>query len=132
MAFQFSVTVRNARLDAIETAIGVAPTLYLYSGAEPVNCNASDPGGLLATLTLPSDWLNDAASGSKTIASAPWIGSFSADGTVASFRVKDSGGVVHIQGSVGVGSGDLRLDDVTAVNGGPVNVLSFDLTDGNA
>lgn len=132
MAFQFSTTVRNARLDVIETTIGTGPSLYLFSDPEPINCDQADPAGLLATLALPSDWLTTAASGVKTIANAPWTGSFSANGVVASFRVKDSGGTVHIQGSVGVGTGDLRLDDTTATLGGPVNVLSFNLTDGNA
>jgi len=49
MAFQFSVLVRNARLDAVETQIGTAAVLKVFSGAEPVDCAAADPAGLLAT-----------------------------------------------------------------------------------
>ena len=35
MARQLSVAVRNARGDAYETAIGTAPKLRLYTGAQP-------------------------------------------------------------------------------------------------
>jgi hypothetical protein len=63
MAIQLSVTARNARLDAIETAVGTAPNLYLRTGAQPADCATADSGSLLATLALPSDWMAAAASG---------------------------------------------------------------------
>ncbi len=52
MAFQKSTTVRNAELDQIETTIGTTVTLVLFSGAEPANCAAADPSGVLATITF--------------------------------------------------------------------------------
>jgi len=90
VAFQESVSVRNARLDAIETTIGTAAILKLFSGAEPANCAAADPAGILATLNLPSDWLANAAAGAKAKAGS-WTGTGSAGGTAASFRIYDSG-----------------------------------------
>ena len=62
---QYSVTVNNARLDVVETTIGASPTLNLYSGSAPANCAAADTGTLLATLTLPADWMLAAAAGSR-------------------------------------------------------------------
>ena len=40
MALQYSVTVRNAQLDAVETTVGTAPLLRIYSGSAPANCSA--------------------------------------------------------------------------------------------
>ncbi|MFN8996143.1 MAG: hypothetical protein ACK5X3_21090, partial [Pseudomonadota bacterium] len=65
MSFQFDVASRNAALDAIETTVGVSPTLEIRSGAPPANCASADTGTVLATLALPADWLANAASGSK-------------------------------------------------------------------
>ena len=57
MAYQYSVAVRNAKLDAVETQIGVSAILKIFSGAEPANCAAGDPAGLLCTIALPADWM---------------------------------------------------------------------------
>ena len=66
MAMQFSTTVRNARLDAIETAVGTSAVLKIRTGSAPANCATADSGSVLATLNLPSDWLAAASSGSKS------------------------------------------------------------------
>ena len=65
MTLQYSTTVRNAKLDAIETAIGTAAVLKIRTGSAPANVATADSGTVLATLTLPSDWLAAASSGSK-------------------------------------------------------------------
>jgi hypothetical protein len=57
MSLQYSVAVRNARLDQVETTIGTGPLLKIFSGAVPANCAAADPAGLLCAITLPSDWM---------------------------------------------------------------------------
>ena len=44
MPVQLSTAVRNARLDAIETAIGASAILRIRSGAVPANCAAADAG----------------------------------------------------------------------------------------
>lgn len=97
---QFGTSVRNARADAVETTIGAAAKLYLFSGAKPTNCAAADPAGELASGALPSDWLAAASSGSKALAGT-WIITAAANGDVASFRIKDNAGTTcHIQGTV--------------------------------
>ena len=62
MALQYSVAVNNARLDAVETAIGASAVLKFRTGAPPSTCATADSGTVLATLNLPADWLA-AASG---------------------------------------------------------------------
>lgn len=134
MAVQLSTTVRNARLDAIETAIGTGAILKIRTGAQPANCAAADSGTVLATITCPSDWLAAAASGSKAITGGPWQdASADATGTAAHFRLYDSGGsTCHLQGSVGQGSGDLSLDNTSLVAGQTVSITAFTLTDANS
>lgn len=133
MALQYSTTVRNAKLDAVETAVGTAAILKIFSGAVPANCAAADPTGLLVSMTLPSDWMAAASAGSKA-KSGTWSGTASGGSaaTPQSFRIYDSGGTTcHLQGSCGIGSGDLSVDG-TITSGQSVSVSSFSLTAGNA
>jgi hypothetical protein len=132
MAIQLAVSTRNARLDAIETDLGTSPILEIRSGAQPADCAAADSGTVLATLNLPSDWMNAAASGQKTKSGTWQDTSGDAAGTAAHFRLKTSGGVCKAQGSVGQGSGDLQLDNTSIAVGQQVTVTAFTLTDANA
>jgi hypothetical protein len=133
MAIQLSTAVRNARLDAIETAIGTAAVMKIFDGSLPANCGAADAGDVLATLTLPSDWLAAASSGSKA-KSGTWEDASADDtGTAQYFRIYASDGTTcHLQGTVGVGSGDLQVNTTSFVAAGAVTITSFSLTDGNA
>ena len=132
MAIQESVAVRNARLDAIETTIGTSAQLRLYTGTQPADCATAPSGSLLATLTLPSDWLANAASGAKA-KSGTWSGSGSAAGTAGYFRIYDSTGTTcHFQGSVGQGTGDLSLDNTVIANGQAITISTFTITAANA
>lgn len=132
MTVQFSATVRNARLDAIETAIGTSPILRLYNGTPPANVAASLSGNtLLAEGTLPSDWAAGASSGSKS-KSGTWTltgQSGAGAGTSATFyRIYASDGTTpHEQGTVGATSSgaDLELDNVSVANGQTVSITTF-------
>lgn len=132
MAVQFSVAVRNARLNAIEATIGTSPKLQLRTGAQPATCATADSGTLLVELTLPSDWVGAASSGATAIAGT-WTGTAIAAGTAAHYRIKDSTGTTcHEQGSVGLGTGDLSLDNnVIAINQ-VISIPTWTTTDGNA
>jgi len=135
MAMQLSTTVRNARLDAIETAIGTAPILKIRTGAAPANCAAADSGTVLATLTLPSDWLAAAASGSKALLGTWQDAGADAAGTAAHFRIYDSGGsTCHVQGTVTAtgGGGDMTIDNAVLAVAQQVNVTGFTLSDANS
>lgn len=135
MVVQFSVPVRNARLDAIETAVGASAVLRIRSGAVPANVAAADAGTVLATLNLPSNWMEAASSGSKALSGTWSDTSADATGTAAHFRVYASDGTTaHIQGTVTAtgGGGDMTLDSVSITAGQTVTITSFTLTDGNA
>ena len=134
MAVKFSVEVRNARLDALETAIGTSAVLKIRSGSAPTNITDADSGTVLATLSLPSDWMANAASGSKS-KSGTWQDT-SADntGTAAHFRLYASDGTTqHMQGSITAtgGGGDMTVDNTSFVTGQSFTVTAFTLTDGN-
>ena len=90
MAVQLSIAVRNARLDAIETTISTAPIMTIRTGAAPADCATANSGTVLATLTLPSDWLAAAAAGSKALSGSWTDASADNTGTAAHFRIHDS------------------------------------------
>lgn len=135
MAFQFSTTVRNAAADVIETTIGTAPTLEIRTGTVPANCAAADSGTVLATMTLPSDWLTPASGGAKTL-SGTWQDP-SADApsqmNAGHFRIK-VGATCHIQGTITAtgGGGDMTLDNVSINTGQQITVTAFTITVGGA
>lgn len=135
MTIQLSTTVRNARLDAIETAIGVSAIMKIRSGAKPTDCAAADSGTVLATLALPADYMAAAASGQKA-KSGTWDDS-SADnaGTAGHFRIYASDGVTcHMQGTVTAtgGGGDLEVDNTVFAAGQAFTITGFTLNEANA
>lgn len=121
---QYSVAVNNARLDAVETAIGAAPTLKLYTGSAPANCAAADTGTLLVSMVLPSDWMAAASAASKAMAGS-WSGTASggAAATPTHFRLFQ-GATCHPQGTAGIGSGECQVNG-TITSGQTVSVSSF-------
>ena len=135
MAVQLSTAVRNGRLDSIETVVGTSPILEIRSGAPPADCAAADSGTLLASITLPSDWMNAASNGSKTKAGTWQDASADGTGTAGHFRLKDSSGTTcHMQGTVTAtgGGGDMTVDNVNFAAGQPFTVTTWTLTDANA
>tara|TARA_R110000782_G_scaffold171076_1_gene262780 strand:- start:405 stop:806 length:402 start_codon:yes stop_codon:yes gene_type:complete len=132
MAVQLSVTSRNARLDAIETNIGTNPVLDFRTGSQPANCALANSGTQLGQITLPSDWLAVASSGSKAKLGI-WTSTAIATGTAAHFRINSSDDTCHIQGSITAigGGGDMELGTTSIITGQTVTVSTFILTDGN-
>ncbi len=135
MALQYSVAVRNAQLDAFESTTGASAILRILSGTVPATCATAQSGTLLASLSLPSDWMAAAASGSKALAGTWQDTSADATGTAGYFRILDSTGTTcHAQGTITAtgGGGDLTLDNTSIASGQTVTVTSFTLTAGNA
>jgi hypothetical protein len=135
MSIQFSTSVRNARLDAIESTISTSAVLKIRTGAAPATCASSDSGTVLASLSLPSDWMAAASSGSKAKNGSWTDASADNSGTAAHFRVYASDGTTcHIQGTVTAtgGGGDLTVASTTITAAQVVTVTAFTLTDGNA
>jgi hypothetical protein len=135
MAIKLSAAVRNARLDAIETAIGTSAVLKIRTGAPPTNITDADSGTVLATLSLPSDWMDAASSGSKAKAGTWSDASADNTGTAGHFRLYASNGTTqHMQGTITAtgGGGDMTIDNTSIAAGQTVTVTGFTLTDGNA
>lgn len=131
MALQLSTTVRNALLDSIETAIGASAVLKLRTGAAPATVATADSGTVVATMSLPSDWMAAASGGTKALAGTWQDASADASGTVAHFRIYASDGTTaHLQGTVTLtgGGGDMTLDAVAVTSGQQVTITSFTLT----
>lgn len=135
MALQYSVAVRNAQLDAIESTIGVSAVLKIRSGAPPATVGTADSGTVLATMTLPSDWLAAASSGSKAKSGTWQDTSADASGTAGHFRIYASDGTTaHMQGTVTAtgGGGDLTLDNTSIASGQSITINSFSISAANS
>ena len=132
MAFQFGVTLRNNQVGQIQTTVGGSGTLKIFSGAEPANCAAADPSGLLATITLPATFLT--SSGGVTTIAGTWSVAASGTGTAASFRIYDGSATCHVQGNVTAtgGGGNMTLDNTSCAAGQTVQVTTFTVTEGNS
>jgi hypothetical protein len=135
MALQLSVALRNAGLDAYETATGASAILRIRSGSSPADCATADSGTVLATLNLPSDWMANASSGSKAKSGTWEDTSADATGTAGHFRIYASDGTTCVmQGTITAtgGGGDMTLDNTSIASGQQVTITSFTITAGNA
>jgi hypothetical protein len=129
------VAVRNALLDAIESAIGASPKLRLRTGAPPANAAAASTGTVIAEMTLPADWMANASGGTKALSGSWQDASADATGTVGHFEIVSSDGSTrHLQGTVTAngGGGDITLDNVSVNAGQSISITSFNLTAPNA
>ena len=121
-------------LDAIESTIGTAAVLKIRTGAAPANVATADSGTVLATLSLPSDWMAAASGGSKALSGSWTDASADATGTAAHFRIYASDGTTaHLQGTVTAtgGGGDMTVDSTSFTATQAFTVNSFTLTQPN-
>jgi len=125
---QMGTTLRNARLDQIESTIGVSAVLKIFSGAQPANCATADSGTKLVEYDLASDWAAAASGGAKALNGTPITVAGAATGTAGYFRIYDSTATTcHMQGTVGTSGTDMIIDN-TSINAGQnvvINSLSF-------
>ena len=112
-------------LDSIDATFN-SGTLTIRTGTAPGAGNAAS-GTVLATLTLPVDAFNAAASRQKTITASFQDTSADATGTAGHWRLVNSGGTRILEGSVGVGSGELQLSTLSIIAGGTVTITAFTL-----
>lgn len=133
MAIQWSLAVRHARLDAIETAIGTGAKLQMFTGSPPANCAATATGTKLVDITLASDWAAAASGGVKALNNLPLnTTAASPGGTLGYYRFYDSAGTTcHEQGTItatGLG-GDMTVDNAAVTTGQTINITAFSKTE---
>jgi len=131
MTIKLSAAVRNAMLDAIETTISTSAVLKIMSGSVPANVAAGTSGTVLATLTLPSDYMAAASNGSMAKSGTWEDTSADATGTAAHFELFASNGTtLHMIGTVTAtsGGGDMEVDNTSFASGQPFSVTAFALS----
>jgi hypothetical protein len=107
--------------------------MRIFDGTMPGATATADAGTILAELTLPSDWMANASSGSKALSGTWEDTSANNSGTAQYFRVYNSGiSTCHIQGTVGTAATDMIVDSTSFTAGQKFTVTTFTLTDGNA
>lgn len=130
MALAYSTTLRNARMDQINTAIGTSGLLRIYDGTRPASGGTATT--LLAELALSATAAPAASGGVLTFNSITQDSSANATGTATWFRMVTSGGTFVIDGSVATSGSDLNLTTTSITATQPVSVTSCVLTEGNA
>lgn len=133
MAVKFSVEMRNALVSQVESTMGPSPKLIFFSGTIPANTTVTAPvsGGLvIATMTLPSDWLTTPAVNGSVQLVGTWTTTASASGTISYYRIYDANGIAtgicHEQGNVTTsgGGGDITLDSTNAATGQAITMIT--------
>ncbi len=112
MTYQYSVAVRNAQLAALAAALP-GGSAVIYTGAEPANCAASHTGTLVSTIPLPAVPFAAPSAGAMAKAGS-WQDLDTVGGDITSggyFRLLDSLGACHCQGTVGTSGTDMIIDD---------------------
>ena len=125
-----AIAACNAVVDLLD---GAGSTLKIYTGTQPADPDtAVGAQVLLGPLTFATPAFGaavDAAPGGRATAGAIASDtSADATGTAAWFRCATSGGVAHIDGSVGTSGSDLNLNTVSIVAGAEIAVTSHTVT----
>jgi hypothetical protein len=139
MSITYSYQIKNAKLDAFPSAIGVSPILMLYMGNIPANVLTSFDGSVIAIAqgALPATYMAPSSNGVKMKTNNWTVTGLTAAGAgqaATFFRIFDSTGTVpHIQGSVTVvgQNGDMTLDTNLIAYTQVLTVNSFTVTSGN-
>ena len=124
-------TLKNARLNAITTAIGTSGLLIVYSGTQPATPDTALSGNtVLATLSLSSTFAPGASGGVLT-ASTITSATAGNTGTATWASLTTSGGTRIVDMSVGTSGADLNLATVGITSGTTIAVSSLTITAGD-
>lgn len=122
MAVTYTTAVKNARLDAVTTAIGTTGVLEI---------GTAGMGSVLATIALGNPAAAGASGGVLTLSGFPRSDtSADASGTAAAARIRTaSGGTDIVTGlTVGTSGSDINLDSLSITAGQTVTVNSATIT----
>jgi hypothetical protein len=132
-----NTTVKNARSNAILSAIGTSGLVKFFTGSPPSDASVAATGTLLATLTCSSTFGTVSAGTSGGAAPALTANAITsangvATGTPGYARIETSAGVGVCDLDVGAsGSGASVIMTPDAItSGSPVNITSLVITEG--
>jgi hypothetical protein len=129
MSVGYSTTLRNARLDAITSAIAASGFLRIYDGSRPASGGTATT--LLAQLALSATFAPAASVGVLTASTITADSSADATGTATWARLVTSGGTFVADMGVGTSGQEVTLNTVSIVIGGTVACTSLVITAGN-
>lgn len=128
---KYSISIRNAQLQALEDTVGPSAVIRLCGGPLPSDVGTFDGGASLAKITLPQDWAN-VADGTlnkegvwqtnATITGSPThIKLYQADGVTPHMQSEittGAGGIITISGSSVTAGQAVRINDFSIMAGG--------------
>ena len=118
----------DAAVDRVDGG-GSAGEVRIYSGSAPATITDAPAGDLLATFTLGDPAFGAASNGVATGAGLPIATTGADDGTAGYARVVQSDGtVVWDTESVGVGTGEVQLDNLSIATAQAVNLTALTVT----
>lgn len=126
-----AIGVKNARANAITSAVGASGQLLIYAGVMPATPDTALSGdSLLCTLPCSATFAGAASNGVLT-ANPIAQENASATGTATFARLETAGGtvVMDVDISASGGGGSLQLNTTAIVSGGPVVITSFTITE---
>lgn len=132
-AYRLSTDTRNKACDAIVDDIDAgagAGTIAIRTGAQPTNVGDADTGTLLGTLTFSDPAFGGSATGTATASAITSDTSADASGEAGHFRIKDSDGNIHSDGTAGEAgdSPQLVFDNEDVVLGGTIAISALTVT----
>jgi hypothetical protein len=129
---KYSNSVKNARMSALNTAIGASCKIQLYDGAKPAG-----PDTAITTQTKLAEWTGNAGgfgsvAGNVLTASAVASVTALANGTATWFRVTTSGGSAVFDGNAGLSGStpDMVLSSTSITSGQTCTFNSLSITAG--
>lgn len=129
---KYAVTLKNARLDAISTALGTSALLKIYDGSQPANPDTAITSQvLLATLTCNASAFAGAASSGVLTANAISSANAGNTGTASWFRLTTSGGTAKVDGTVGTSGTDAIINNASITSGQSISCTSLTITSAN-
>jgi hypothetical protein len=133
---KFSQVAAQAALDALLAKLnvgGIAGTIKIYSGSEPITLETAASGTLLSSgLTFSTTaFAASVATGGGTQGATATANAITSDtnaansGTAGYFRACDHTGLAVLQGNVGTSAADMILNTTTITAGDTIAITAF-------
>lgn len=122
----FSVASKSARSTALNTSIGTAAKIKIFTGSIPASPDSANTGTLLATFTgNTSSAFGAVSSGVLTLNNLTDSNNqvtAVATGTAGYARIETSGGTAVLDLDVGTSSASIILNTLSITSGGPIQL----------